>query len=193
MQKNKEKIRNSAIQLFSAKGIHQATLQDIAKDTGISRGTLFYYYPSKNELMYDVLDYCINELILMVKNTVNNGGEKTGPRLIEMVLKNMLENDIIVKITFYLFQESMLGNEKIKSKLKHKYEVWRDEIKELLQPLRLAEAELDARVAVLLGAIDGICLQYLLSPHTFNLKETSMQLSLMIGQMSGNTPPAAEF
>jgi len=52
----KKKIVEAAKAVVSEQGVHKATLRAIAAEAGISIGTLYYYYPSKNELLYDIID-----------------------------------------------------------------------------------------------------------------------------------------
>ena len=52
-----EKILNAAFQEFSDKGYEQASTNRIAKEAGIGKGTLFYYFGNKEKLF----QYLINE------------------------------------------------------------------------------------------------------------------------------------
>ncbi|MER2064628.1 MAG: helix-turn-helix domain-containing protein, partial [Alkalibacterium sp.] len=51
-----EKILNAAFQEFSDKGYQQASTNRIAKQAGIGKGTLFYYFGNKEKLF----QYLIN-------------------------------------------------------------------------------------------------------------------------------------
>ena len=51
-----EKIIEAASRLMTEEGVTDTSLADIANEVGISRGTLFYYYSSKNDLVYDVAE-----------------------------------------------------------------------------------------------------------------------------------------
>ena len=52
----KENILNIAIGLISNNGIKNTSLSDIAKSAGISKGTLYYHYASKDDLIFDIAD-----------------------------------------------------------------------------------------------------------------------------------------
>lgn len=54
MNKHQEIIR-AAARLFKAKGYHAATVQDIAKEVGMLKGSLYYHIQSKEQLLMDVL------------------------------------------------------------------------------------------------------------------------------------------
>jgi AcrR family transcriptional regulator len=51
---NKEKTRNAilraALELFAKKGFHRTTTKEISKRAGIAEGTLFNYFPTKEDL-----------------------------------------------------------------------------------------------------------------------------------------------
>ncbi len=51
----KEKIIQSAIAVFSEKGYRQTTMEDIAKKVGVSRGALYLYFKSKDDLLYAII------------------------------------------------------------------------------------------------------------------------------------------
>lgn len=51
----KQEIFNAAIQLFADKGFNQTSVEEIAKNTGISKGGFYTYFSSKNELMLEMI------------------------------------------------------------------------------------------------------------------------------------------
>lgn len=51
-----------AAELFSKNGINGTSLADIAKICGISKGTLYYYYPNKDSLVLDCAGTCIKRI-----------------------------------------------------------------------------------------------------------------------------------
>lgn len=55
-----QKIIHIASKKFAKNGFQKTSLNDIAKASKISKGTLFYHYPSKEELFFIVLSQNIN-------------------------------------------------------------------------------------------------------------------------------------
>ena len=47
----KAKVLDAALKLFVEFGFHNTPTSKIAKEAGISSGTLFYFYPTKDELV----------------------------------------------------------------------------------------------------------------------------------------------
>jgi AcrR family transcriptional regulator len=50
------KIKDAATRLFARKGFSNTTLDDIAKDIGITKGGIYYYFNSKEKLLLSILD-----------------------------------------------------------------------------------------------------------------------------------------
>jgi len=52
----KDQILNAAEQVFTKKGLDEARMDDIAEKTGLSKGTLYLYFKSKDDLIIAILD-----------------------------------------------------------------------------------------------------------------------------------------
>ena len=52
----KNQILNAAEQVFTQKGLDLARMDDIANETGLSKGTLYLYFKSKDDLIIAILD-----------------------------------------------------------------------------------------------------------------------------------------
>lgn len=52
----KEKILDVAYKLITEKGLNSFTLEEVAKEAGISKGGLLYHYPSKYKLMKGLIE-----------------------------------------------------------------------------------------------------------------------------------------
>jgi AcrR family transcriptional regulator len=52
----KNQIMNAAEQVFTKKGIDAARMDDIASQSGLSKGTLYLYFKSKEDLIIAILD-----------------------------------------------------------------------------------------------------------------------------------------
>lgn len=48
-------ILNSAAKFFYAKGYHATSIEDVARDVGMLKGSLYYYIKSKEDLLYELL------------------------------------------------------------------------------------------------------------------------------------------
>jgi len=55
------------LELFSTRDFHQVSVRDISKMSGISTTTIYRYFPSKEKLLFTILDEKLNELVGLVK------------------------------------------------------------------------------------------------------------------------------
>jgi len=55
-EERKDQIMNAAEDVFARKGFSDARMDDIAEETGLSKGTLYLYYKSKDDLIISILD-----------------------------------------------------------------------------------------------------------------------------------------
>lgn len=55
-EERKSQIIAAATQVFSRKGFSEARMEDIADETGLSKGTLYLYFDSKDDLILAILD-----------------------------------------------------------------------------------------------------------------------------------------
>ena len=56
-------ILEAAAQIFSEKGYHAASMQDIAQSVDLQKASLYHHFPSKQEILLAVLDRALDILI----------------------------------------------------------------------------------------------------------------------------------
>lgn len=58
-RESQEKIEAAALRLFAEKGFHNTSISAIAKAAGISKGLLYNYYDSKEDLLKSLIEHVI--------------------------------------------------------------------------------------------------------------------------------------
>lgn len=56
-------IRQAALEVFARVGLHRATMDDVARRAGISKGTIYLYYRNKRELFSAVVTGKLQEIL----------------------------------------------------------------------------------------------------------------------------------
>jgi AcrR family transcriptional regulator len=73
MNKTKSNILLAAIEVVSKKGYHPATMDEIAKEANVAKGTLYYYFDSKEAIFNDMIDSGLSmikdEILEKIKET----------------------------------------------------------------------------------------------------------------------------
>ena len=59
----RENILEAAAQIFSEKGFHAASMQDIARAVNLQKASLYHHVSSKQEILLDLLDRALDILI----------------------------------------------------------------------------------------------------------------------------------
>lgn len=54
---NQQELIHVALKLFRTRGYHKTSMADIAAECGLLKGSIYHYFPSKEELMVGVLTY----------------------------------------------------------------------------------------------------------------------------------------
>ena len=57
----REKIFNAAIELFSKFGYAKVTMRDIASAVGVKAASIYYYFPSKRDLLNHIYQYSVEQ------------------------------------------------------------------------------------------------------------------------------------
>jgi AcrR family transcriptional regulator len=58
-----EHILKTSAMVFAAKGYHSTSMRDISRATGMSLAGLYYYFQSKQELLFLIQDHCFSTVI----------------------------------------------------------------------------------------------------------------------------------
>lgn len=68
----RERILEAGLDLFGARGIDATSLDDIARSVGVTKQTLLYWFPSKEDLVVAVLQRVADELVVAVGAAVRS-------------------------------------------------------------------------------------------------------------------------
>jgi len=66
-------IREAAIRVVARKGFTHATVQDIADEAGVAKGTVYLYFKSREEILEKAKAALIDELLSQIRDAVRDG------------------------------------------------------------------------------------------------------------------------
>ena len=76
----RSEILSATISVFNKKGI-KFTMDDVAKEVGISKKTIYTVFADKQELVYDMVDYCFDSIKKSEERVMKNAGLTTIEKL----------------------------------------------------------------------------------------------------------------
>lgn len=99
-------IVDSALHLFAEQGFHATSIREIAKKAKISKGLMYNYFESKDELLKEIFKKGIDEILVFFDR--NHDGEITNEELefwIDKTMEIMLKNLQFWKLYFSLMMQ----------------------------------------------------------------------------------------
>lgn len=182
----REKILTATRNLIAEKGVKQTTLADISHAAGISQGTLFYHYKSKDDLIYDILEQHFSQLTDYIIASIPRHSNADKVKLLRGTLEKLIKDQDTSRMNIYLFQEAILGNDDIRDRFLVKYQTWREMIARQISSLfDISDTDnLASLGGVILAVIDGLTIQYLLDPHSVDFQKVASVLAAMLASVS---------
>ncbi len=93
-EERKNEILDVAERLFTVKGFDYTTTNDILKEIGIARGTLYYHFRSKEDILDAMIDRITERLIIEATSIAKNKEMPVLQRLTMTVMALNVNNDL---------------------------------------------------------------------------------------------------
>jgi AcrR family transcriptional regulator len=101
-EERKSQILNAAEEVLTRKGIADARMDDIAEETGLSKGTIYLYFKSKDELILAILDRIFQHEFRQLENLKLDDLSATDAvwKLTDLLVKDILKILRIIPIIY---------------------------------------------------------------------------------------------
>lgn len=163
----KDIILDATKKLLEKKSLSDISLAEIASTAGISKGTLYYHYKNKTEILFDITDrYLDEQWDDFVKWTDNKEKDTSIHRLVKYVMER---NTASAGIRVHLLNAAMLGDEVMRRKLLKRYKEFGNLISQKIAE-RTDAVPPDYFTWLLLVASDGIIIQEALQNEDFDMQ-----------------------
>ena len=170
----KENILNVSTKLMAKNGIKNTSLADIAKEVGISKGTLYYHYASKDDIICDMANMHLNVITNALIECLQNAGfHSTTEEFISVILNKISDIENHGRIHMYLICEAITSNEKLREQFKIKYIQWRKALELEIQRTTKFKASSYPISFLLMSIVDGLVVQSLLKTEQLPYEEIS--------------------
>jgi len=156
-------ILGESLRLFAEQGFERATYDDLIRRSKVSRGSFYWYFPSKEALYDAVLEYCVSGYVARVEAQYakTNARDPVIKRLLRAFLADFDDNRS---------QYRVLLRPPTSPGAIERLTQWNDDangfIAGKLEPL-VARGQLDAKTATILpdvlsAFLDGVCVRLVL-------------------------------
>ncbi|MGF7035618.1 AcrR family transcriptional regulator [Paenibacillus mucilaginosus] len=168
----KEKIRAAAIEVFIEKGFHKASIDDVAKKAGISKGLLYNYFKGKTDLLAELVHTRKEEIVQVMEEAVKQASPKEQLLYIaEHALRSVEQQPHVYR--FYLHLQTHPEADEVVSAysqtLKDEMARQAEVQAEIFRNLNAARPELESLQFSTM--LHGIMLMYSSYPNGFPLEE----------------------
>jgi len=68
-------IKRAALALFAEKGFHATTTRDITEGAGVSKGSLYWYFRSKEDIAFSLSSDMLNDFLKMLEHARDERGD----------------------------------------------------------------------------------------------------------------------
>ena len=162
--RNRQRIINGASKLITKRGVINTSLNDISRRLKISPGTLYYYFPTKDELIFEISNQHLVLIGERVLRVVEQASHTRDPyQILEAVLTIFtMSSEKIGEAHLYLLQAAILQKGTLSKKFLHAYRQWIEKIEQGVHEV-LGERKSKAHLSrMIIALIDGILIQNLI-------------------------------
>lgn len=173
-ESKKSLIQEVALELFATKGYHTTSISMIAKSAGISKGLLYNYFESKEELLNAIINNGLQQVIQMLDP--NQDGRMTRDELEGMIH----ESFEVLKShhRFWTLYFALLPQVDVFSIVKENFTaMYRSMVGMMTEYFVRRGAEDPEAEAILLGSLlDGIFINYVFNREYYPLENVKKKL-----------------
>jgi len=195
----RREIYQAAMELFAQKGVHRTTIQEIAENAGIGKGTVYEYFTSKKEIMAASFQYMLEETEHYIARELQDSPREPTRQLRAFFngLVNYLESmpRHVTEMLLVFWAEGILEHSPAEPNagldemnLEEMYQQYIGLLSSILHQGKqegvfrkdLAEKEL---ASAMVGAMDGLMLQWIMFQEAIDIRKTTDQFleSIMQG------------
>lgn len=149
-------ILDAAEDLLAQKSLKEVTLAQIADHANVAKGTVYYYYKNKEDILFAIFDRYLADQWKQLNDWTSNAAKDTRlPRLIKYVLARDIDK---TGIRLHFIFEAADGNEVLRQKLMERYLKFEKEIAAKIQE-RQDNVDSDYLSWLALMVSDGLIIQ----------------------------------
>ena len=178
----RNEILKSVESLISVSGVNSISLKDIAETCNISKGTLYYYYKTKDEIIFDVIVKHVQELHTEYLDWIErHQHDLTIERFLSVILYKGVKLFNRAKLHIFLVNECIKGNDVLRNKFNELWNEWHKILQVGIKKAFKNEQDSADIAYLLMLIIDGLAIQEVLQNQIIS-EERIITLMKKIGE-----------
>jgi AcrR family transcriptional regulator len=179
----RQELLTKCFDLFAQRGYGSLTMRQIATEIGVSTGTLYHYFPSKEELFVQLVEEITERDILNATDAIENQNLETIKDKIlalgQFIAKHQdyFHKQTLLYINFF---QQPLEQQQLIEAVKKSYKRYQEE---MMQFLGISNRVLINQISCL---IDGLILQQAFAPELVSIEEQMELLAAMLSAYLDN-------
>lgn len=160
------------MELLTQKNVQGTSFADIAKAVNLSKGTLYYYFPSKEDLVLQVCENYLKEISQQLFEWLGKIEDFRTPQVaLQAFLHVFTQNVDRAKLHISLMNEAAFGNERLLKRWKEKYAEWKTLAEVGLARLEISPLYAKKWAMACFGILDGSIINCALKMSALDLEE----------------------
>ncbi len=168
---NRLKILETAMDMIGENGVEKTSLAGISKAAGLSKGTVYYYYASKNDLIFDIADLHMERITTTLFDMIDDTQGVTWEGLLTAFFTTLLTSEARSRLHLYLVREAVSGNRDLKQRFQTTYAQWFEMVDQAYDKMPAPKTDVPSKAKFLVAVVDGFILQTLLEADKTHIKD----------------------
>jgi len=175
-EERQAQILAAALELFAEKGLHNTRVSEIAARAGVSQGTVYWYFDSKEALFEAAFMSQFDVFVQPLYELVADEERSTVDKLVDIARASIDLFADNVELAFVMLQ--VMATQEVASVLTHDFREYYNQFKVILTPLfeELGDPDPAATTSMYIAVLDGLMLQCLLGPDWFDRDRVLAQI-----------------
>jgi len=176
-EERRAQILDAALAIFAQKGLHDTRVSEIAARAGVSQGTVYWYFKSKEELFSAVFQDRVEALFQPVFVAAVDTSLSPAKRLLT-ICRTLLELAVANDEVVFVFIQT-LSTREVANLVTYDLSRYYSELMAVLTPIFEAHGHPQPDVAASLytAILDGLMVRHILDPELVNPERDTAEIS----------------
>jgi AcrR family transcriptional regulator len=174
-EETRQKLLDAALAVFARHGFERATVDEIVRQAGFSKGAFYVHFESKEDLFWEILRGRIAAAQESLRQAIEPGlGVQEAQRRILATLFDTRAREPLSPAVYYEFTAHAMRNARVRERLAEFYAGWHAFVMETLRIGRESgivrdDIDLALQASALMATFEGAMLQSQLAPDSLRL------------------------